>query len=148
VASRCPRRPDEVRFQVEDFTYDPVQIPGSITDGDFRPLLLGYDMGADEYDGPCWDLDGDGYGDERCGLDDCDDADSGVNPGQSEICGNDIDDNCNGRADENWPCTATATASTVCGAERIKNSSILNNLAFLLIPIGAVISLKIWRRKR
>ena len=32
VASRCPRRLDEVRFQVGDFTYDPVQIPGSISE--------------------------------------------------------------------------------------------------------------------
>jgi integrase len=31
VALRCPRQPDEVRFQVEDFTYDLVQDPGSIT---------------------------------------------------------------------------------------------------------------------
>ena len=32
VAFPCPRRPDEGHFQVGDFTYDPVQIPGSISE--------------------------------------------------------------------------------------------------------------------
>ena len=72
-------------------------------DGDPRPLLLGYDIGADEFDGPCWDLDGDGYTDEACGGDDCDDSAPEVFPGAEEICDNGIDDDCNGQVDSAEP---------------------------------------------
>ncbi len=64
---------------------------------------------------PTWtiDSDGDGYGatggstkkqcDEPSGYagndDDCDDGDRNVNPGESEVCGNGQDDNCNSSAD-------------------------------------------------
>ncbi len=46
----------------------------------------------------CTDADGDSYYAEAgCGTAiDCNDANNAVNPGASEICGNTIDDNCNG----------------------------------------------------
>ncbi|HEU5168686.1 MAG TPA: MopE-related protein, partial [Chitinophagaceae bacterium] len=61
------------------------------------------------------DLDGDGYGNsssgtiQACGAtngyvsnnDDCSDNDAAVNPEAKEICGNGIDDDCNGQTDEN-----------------------------------------------
>lgn len=64
---------------------------------------------------PTWtiDADGDGYGaeggttkkqcDQPSGYaesdDDCDDDDRNVNPGETEVCGNGVDDNCNSSAD-------------------------------------------------
>ena len=65
------------------------------------------DMGA--YGGPgacgwvpqdCWDMDGDGYLDEACDGDDCDDADPEVSPGHEEIPDNGVDDDCDGQIDE------------------------------------------------
>jgi hypothetical protein len=67
------------------------------------------------------DLDGDGYGDENAApvvtctappnhvLDntDCDDADPAVNPAAVEICGNLVDDDCNGLVDDGFPTPTT-----------------------------------------
>ena len=61
------------------------------------------------------DLDGDGYGNsssgtiQACGTtagyssnnSDCNDNNASVNPEAAEVCGNGIDDNCNGQTDEN-----------------------------------------------
>ena len=44
----------------------------------------------------CLDEDGDGYGSRSCGGADCDDADPDVNPLARDICGDNIDQNCDG----------------------------------------------------
>ena len=47
------------------------------------------------------DIDGDGDPDEHCvGKADCDDLDPNIGSKHSEVCGNFIDDNCDGRVDE------------------------------------------------
>jgi hypothetical protein len=51
-------------------------------------------------DRTCPDNDGDGYADASCGGIDCDDTDAAVNPAAAEVCGNDIDENCNGASDD------------------------------------------------
>ena len=58
----------------------------------------------------CEDVDGDGYLDEACGGDDCDDTAPEVSPGAEEICGNAIDDDCDGLVDGEDPdCIAEFT---------------------------------------
>ncbi len=46
------------------------------------------------------DSDGYGYGSDCTGEVDCNDDDSSINPGAAETCGDNIDQNCNGTADD------------------------------------------------
>jgi hypothetical protein len=48
----------------------------------------------------CPDADGDGYQDAACGGNDCNDNVATINPGTAEICGNAVDENCNGTSDD------------------------------------------------
>lgn len=49
---------------------------------------------------PAADADFDGHASTACGGDDCNDAEAGINPALPEICGDGMDSNCNGDADE------------------------------------------------
>ncbi|MBU2612302.1 MAG: discoidin domain-containing protein, partial [Nanoarchaeota archaeon] len=68
----------------------------------------------------CVDIDGDGYGEqnlEKCSNTelDCAGRDPNVNPGQVELCGNDVDDDCDNLLDCNDP---DCVNSSIC-AQRI-----------------------------
>ncbi len=52
----------------------------------------------------CTDIDGDGYGD-GCALgEDCDDLNDTVYPGAEELCGDNVDNDCDGTTDEDCAC--------------------------------------------
>jgi hypothetical protein len=68
------------------------------------------------------DLDGDGYDDAEIGEDgddglplDCNDNNFDVNPGVAEMCGDGIDNNCNGEVDEE--CGLFCTEDLECGVD-------------------------------
>lgn len=71
--------------------------------------------------GDCEDADGDGFSaGPSCSLTaqiDCDDGDPAIAPGMVEICGDAIDQNCAGGADEGCSCDAIG-ASRDCGSGR------------------------------
>ena len=66
---------------------------------------------------PCPDADGDGYQDEACGGDDCDDSDATINPAADEDCYDGVDNDCNGLIDAEDPVCACDTPdfNIVCG---------------------------------
>ena len=103
---------------------------------------------------PCPDLDGDGYGDPGSGVctypeTDCDDSKPAVNPGAEEVCGNLLDDDCDGQIDEGCGYSAVANAqASVYGTGSVAGSGLANELSLLVVPFGAVIVLRILRRKR
>jgi len=46
------------------------------------------------------DVDGDGHKAIACGGDDCNDNVASINPSKLEVCGNNVDENCNGKTNE------------------------------------------------
>ncbi len=65
-------------------------------DGAFAAYFSSVEQFLDPGTGSCTDGDGDGF----CAADDCDDSDPNINPGQSEICGDGVDNDCDGAVDE------------------------------------------------
>ncbi|MGE0790603.1 MAG: MopE-related protein [Sandaracinaceae bacterium] len=71
--------------------------------------------GSDGGGAVCIDADGDGYGD-GCSLGgDCDDTRADVHPGERDVCGDRVDSDCSGTADEGCPCPLlTVSCPTGC----------------------------------
>ena len=149
-------------------------IPGMPTEDVYQGLRLTdgngdgtaqVDLGADEFS-DCVDHDGDGYGSPAnftCAQPelDCDDANPDVYPGAQEgpagdpTCSDGLDNNCDGLMDAADPgCIAPpwggaeSAEASFYGSKTVSNSNVLNNLALLLIPVGAIFFLRILRRKR
>jgi hypothetical protein len=101
----------------------------------------------------CVDGDEDGYGDPgdpSCSAGpqtDCDDSDSGVHPGATEIQCNEIDEDCSGSDYCPSGCMTPAAASTHQVSRVYEAPDLGMHLAFFLLPAGAVIGL-IWRRRK
>jgi hypothetical protein len=108
-------------------------------------------------DTPSPDSDSDGYGAD-C---DCDEGNETVNPGSFEgsnygkTCSDGLDNDCDGSADMQdkaceassfWTETGTAEASVFRGATT--PSHIANRLAVLLLPLGAILVLRILSRRK
>lgn len=66
----------------------------------------------------CIDIDRDGFNSTlNCGLRDCNDNNKLISPSASEICGDNIDNNCNLQIDENCECSSGQTKQ--CGTTDI-----------------------------
>jgi len=96
------------------------------------------------------DLDGDLVG-PPC---DCDDNNAAVTPAADEQCSNGIDDDCDGLADGDDPdCgggySAVANANAAAyGSSSLIGSGTVNELVLLMVPLGAVVLLRIVRRRK
>jgi hypothetical protein len=79
-----------------------VEICDDGIDNNCNGLIDTTDMNAVDCSLECTDSDHDGYAVEggSCGAMDCDDDDADINPGEVEVCDDDIDNNCNSYVDE------------------------------------------------
>lgn len=93
----------------------------------------------------CTDSDSDTFAIEgdACGPLDCDDADPAVNPDASEICGDTVDNNCDGQVDEG--CTASLpgylaaagdSITQAFGADCTCNSGLLGLICLICLADG------------
>ena len=117
------------------------------------------DMGY-HYAQICTDEDADGYSTEggACGDIDCNDGNPNVNPDVVESsaagnCADGIDNDCDESTDADpecnvGPCAASVEASTLGAGPDYVGSDAGKHVAYFLMPVGALIAIRIWRRKR
>src|SRR5690349_9468420 len=77
------------------------------------------------------DCDGDGY---RKMDGDCDDRDPKVNPGEAEVCGDHLDNDCNGLFDDG--CDESAQRATLLGGSACQDANA--GFAFVLLPLALI----------
>jgi len=92
----------------DDTADDDTAVDDDATDDDATDDDAGDD---DDDDVVCPDADNDGFTDEACGGEDCDDADKNINPDAEEICGDNIDQDCDDVADDG--CVSFVTETVV-----------------------------------
>jgi streptogramin lyase len=103
----------DVTGNPEDATVDP-----DVTEQDGGSIDVRTDL-ADTVDA-CVDLDEDGFGDNCDAGPDCNDQNADVNPGTDEICGDEFDNNCNERVDENCVCVEGQVEDCYEGDESLR----------------------------
>jgi hypothetical protein len=88
-------------------------------DGDAAPDCGGND--CDEFDASLTDIDGDGDGTSTCDGD-CDDTTTEAGPGLDEICGDSLDNDCDGEAD-NLDFDGDGAVTEDCGGDDCDDSN-------------------------
>lgn len=110
----------------------------------------GIDQDCDGADDCCMcsdDIDGDGIVSAACcGGEDCDDTDPDVSPIAPEICGNEIDDNCNGEIDEEG-CAGEATSASGCDCDVVASRPDRGLGELLLLMLGFFGTVALGRRR-
>ena len=126
---------DQGEFVIYDYNYQylvpftgTIALPSGLAEGSYR-IRIKADYGY-YYNDPCnyhygeiedytinigtvcADIDLDGYTDQACGGNDCDDTNNAINPAATEICNSGVDDDCNIATADPISCNCAYALST------------------------------------